>query len=215
VRNGSRRSPWFYATLGCGLSVLVALVATGLLIYFGAGVAGGVRRQLAEPATRAAEAQRMLGTARLPSGYEAELALAVPLLGEIVLLREAEDATGAAFVYGKLREGDGGEPLDPSRNAGLSRLLELAGYEITESEPLGAGEMDAAAQRIAYAVHRARLTGDSSAQGRLVLPLAVSCLGDRSSRRLGLWLGRRDEADEERAVAALRALFETVNVCAR
>lgn len=214
MSGGSGRSPWFYAAIGCVVLIVAALAAAGMLIYLGAGVARGVRRQLAEPVSRAAQARGMLGAQQLPAGYEAELAISVPLLGEVVILRQRDADQGAVFIYGKLRDGAAPGGLDLSTSGGLARLLELGGYEIERSEQIGSGALSVGSQQIAYTIHRGQLKGSSSVADRIFIPLEVSCNGEQSGRRLGLWLGQLERVNAFENPEPLRALFSGINVCA-
>jgi hypothetical protein len=95
-------SPWVYVAAGCGVMLVVGVVALVGLGYGAVRWGRQLKDDLKDPATRTAKAKAVLGADTLPDGYYPVMAMSIPLVMDVAVLSDREpDASGQVHGGGQ------------------------------------------------------------------------------------------------------------------
>ena len=182
-------SPWKLVRRGCVALALATGVTIVVFLFVGHRMAREVREQMDDPALRLAGAREVLHAESLPEGFEATLAITVPLLGRVVVLEGAQQPLGDNGELGPGRlflylESRGSQPTD-SWAEDLDRLLEVRGLELEPGPLLANGKIETLAYRAIQARLRQRPQGEWPVLAALV---DVRCWADEGIVRFGVWI---------------------------
>jgi hypothetical protein len=191
-RSEESKFPW--AWVGCGC---LALVAMGVIaVAIPSFLAFKTVKQMADPEAVADQAHELLGSGALPDGYAPDLALSVPLIGDVVIL--SGDRRDFLYIKGaRLRENP--ERLD-SGEIGLLELLRSGRVRMRGVDELASGRFELDEMKVDWIA----VTGDIQFEGvvsthddthgglhdedELASVMLLRCPGDRRQRaRIALW----------------------------
>jgi hypothetical protein len=208
VTNGEKRtvSPWTYVGIGCGVVVLLSVIAIGACSWFGwrfaKQKAQELETELKDPAARESKALELLGASQLPEGYFPALSLSVPFVMEMVSLTDRPPAVDQkriepafderSFTYIHLRPKKADDPRLRDFFEGRtddSSVLKDAGvnFELGTGQILKRGVIDGS-PRLMYAVQRGRSPLQRAAADGLACLILIGCPGD-DSLRIAIWTG--------------------------
>ncbi len=88
------KSPWVWLGCGCVGILGIGLAVIAALLYFGFQTA----RTMSDPVALKEEALRIMSADAIPAGYQAKMAMKVPLYAELVRL-EGVDGDERQFIY--------------------------------------------------------------------------------------------------------------------
>jgi len=196
-----KRSPWLYVGIGCGVLLLLGIVAGVAVMSFLFKKGREYQEDLANPIARTEMVKKTLGAQTLPEGYFAVMSLSVPALMDIaVLSSRSPDAPNAdpgedfrIFVYMYLKAAAASEQ-EQLRNylEGKSEdasVLARNGVRLGNGEIVARGVISLEDRRVLYAVQRGELsTQQSERKGPgLNSILFLECQG-QTRMRTGLWM---------------------------
>ena len=215
--------PWGWVACGCfAVALLVGIPVVWL------GVVGlRTVRGFEDPESLTRNVRDALGVAEVPEGWTPRMAVALPVIGDIVVL----EADGEQLLYlSGARLGRDPEALDRGE-ADLLELLDSGQVRVstTRREPVASGRFDAGDLRVDWValagridIEQVDLDDDEVEPGRkLTTAMVLRCPGDTGRKvRLALWGGVEPPeggasglsgtvADESR----LSALVSTFDLC--
>ena len=104
--NGEQKatSPWVYVGIGCGVLLVLGVVALAAIGYGAFRFGKQVEKDIKDPATRTAKVKAVLGADTLPDGYHPMVGLSIPLLMDMAMLSDREPGADGQ-VHGPVRRG--------------------------------------------------------------------------------------------------------------
>lgn len=81
-----KTSAWLYVGVGCGVLVLLGIGGSVAAFMFGASKLREMKEDMSNPVTRTEKVKKVLGAQTLPDGYNAVMALSVPMLLDTAIL---------------------------------------------------------------------------------------------------------------------------------
>jgi hypothetical protein len=162
-------------------------------------------KEMADPAIVAERTRELLGAADLPEGYESQLALSVPLMGELVVI----SGNDRNFVYIRgARITEDPERLDRGE-IDLLDLLRSGRVHLRRVEQLASGRFELDTLRVDWATVTGYVrfegvqTSDDEPhaalrdEDKLATVMLLRCPGDRPRRaRIALWSAEGEAPDE-------------------
>lgn len=198
-------SPWVYVGCGCGGCVFLVVAAMVMTALFGVSLFEGFVTDMKDPEVRGTRAKEILGTAELPSDYQARLFVRIPFFVDVVILTDGPRDEGVediddleplgsehlgdhAFLYlsfrGDIDDRDFDEMFSGS-NRSRNRVDFDAHFE--SDEVLSEGGFDLERGELRYTVHRGVLvTEDRRRVDGLYSVMRIDCPDD-SRTRAALW----------------------------
>ncbi len=110
-----KTSPWTWIAGGCLTLLVLGVLVIGGGIFMVGRLVRNVETDMKDPSRRDTRAREVLGVDRLPEGYNAVVALSVPLLADIAVLSDAPPKNDAAGGPG---DGTAGPPAEGSEGGG-------------------------------------------------------------------------------------------------
>jgi hypothetical protein len=230
-----RRSPWLYVGIGCAVVLLLGVIAVVTVGYFGYRKAQQMAAEMTDPVARAAKVKAILGCETLPPGYNAVLAISVPMLMEMALITDqVPDAQGHVRGAARLGLMYVNVLSQPELQKDLrdffegrkaeAEILKQQGIRIDSRQVLRRGAVEVNGQRLTYVAQRGDIDMKGSRLSGLTTLFLVDCPADRRMR-LGIWFGRDPAPDESPETAdftgtpadesALRTLVGHFRLCPR
>lgn len=194
-------SPWVWVGVGCGVVTLVLVLAVAGLAFFGWRAVQTVKQGVEDPATRLANARKILGVEEMPGGYHVMAGFSILGMFDVVVLSDQEPGPSGkidgfdrhGFVYLHMIGGPDHEKLrrefqeggDPSKVFAEARLNVDTRKEIAHGAiDLGqdGAELYWLATRGSTELEHARFDGINTI-------LFWDCPGLRGTR-MGIWMGK-------------------------
>jgi hypothetical protein len=97
-------SPWVYVGVGCGLIVLLGLIAVVGFTFLAYRQGKEMVDSFKDPKTREAKTRQVLPYTTLPAGYYAGGAMSIPFLMDFAVLTDREPTTGQAPDQGNFED---------------------------------------------------------------------------------------------------------------
>jgi hypothetical protein len=204
--NTKRTSPWVYVGVGCGVIVLLGVLAVVGLGVFGYRKAKQMEAEMKDPAARDAKARAVLG-GEVPPGYYPIFSLSLPFLMDMTLLGDhppvekggPDQRLTQGFVYIKsLSSGQQEDELKRYFDAKTddAEVLRRGNIHVNAEETIRRGVLEVPGQTTLYLAQRGSfaMKGNEGSKGLTTL-IFIDCPQD-AKQRLGIWFGP-DPAPEE------------------
>ena len=99
-----KTSPWVYVGVGCGLIVLLSLIAISGFTYLVYRQGKEMAKSFTDPKAREAKTREVLPYATLPAGYYPGGAMSIPFLMDFAILTDREPVSGQAPEAGGFQD---------------------------------------------------------------------------------------------------------------
>lgn len=198
-------SPWVYVVVGCGLAVVLAMLAMAGLTWWGYRTAKDFGESMTDPVKREERVKAVLPYERLPAGYHPAFAVSIPMVMEMAMLSDRELPAGEnpqesgregfeerGFIYFNMREmGDNRQEMEryvrgegpPPKNTNLESNVRFDPEDVIRR-----GEVQAGGTKVLYAASRGTISSKDATDKRGIVTMVMpDCGGDRL--RMGLWFG--------------------------
>jgi hypothetical protein len=197
-------SPWVYVVVGCGLAIVLAMLAVAGVTWWGYRTAKDFADSMTDPEKRAQRVQNVLPYDRLPEGYYPAFAFSVPMVMDMAMLSDREFAPGEnpqesedgfkerGFLYFSMREmrnnreemeryirGEGPPPKDTSFDSNV---------RFDPKDVIRRGTVQASGKNVLYASSRGTISEKDSADKRGIVTMVMPDCG-KGRLRFGLWFG--------------------------
>lgn len=198
-------SPWVYVVVGCGLAVVLGMLAMAGLTWWGYRTAKDFGESMTDPVKRAERVKAVLPYERLPAGYHPAFAFSVPMVMDMAMLSDREFAAGEnpqesgrdgfeerGFIYFSMREmrnnrqemeryirGEGPPPEDSSWDSNV---------RFDPQDVVRRGEVQVNGTKVLYAASRGTISGKDAADKRGIVTMVMPDCG-AGRLRFGLWFG--------------------------
>jgi hypothetical protein len=213
-----KTSPWVYVAVGCGVVVVLAILAVVGLGFFGYRWAKKMEAEIKDPVEREKKVLSVLGAERLPEGYHPMVGLSIPFFMDMAMLSdvpipegEDPDHTGfeerGFFYFKMLSSSKQRRELDDFFEGRIddTEFLRQSSIDLKRGEVIARGDLSlpgaAGARYIAQRGSIAWGTRGSRGDG-LTSTILVECPGD-SRMRLAMWFGPDPDPEAEALEANL------------
>jgi hypothetical protein len=208
-------SPWAYVGIGCGVAVLLALIAIVGFTYMAYRAGKEMTQGFRDPKTREAKTRQVLPYTTLPAGYYAGGAVSIPFLMDFTVLTDQEPTAGQgpdqgnfkdhSFIFMNMRHlrnnkekmerylrGEAPAPEDGSWSK--------SNVDFHAKELIKRGQLELGGKTVLYQASR----GDISHKGgnihdAVVTMVLPECGDDRL--RFGVWIGPGPAGSADKPVA--------------
>ena len=207
-QNKTTQKTCLYIGLGCGVLVLLAVLALGGIGYWGYKKA----EELKDPEKRQEKVVAILGTNTLPAGYFPVIGMSIPWVMDFAMITDkAPDAEGEIedmgehlFIYIKflLKPGDEEQELRDffEGRSDDPQVLEEANINIDVEEIVGRGTIPMENMDLLYVSTRGEVQADHGRSEGLSTIMLLECTDD-NKMRFAIWIGP-DVPDPEDGVEA-------------
>lgn len=197
-------SPWVYVVVGCGLAIVLAMLAIAGVTWWGYRTAKDFADSMTDPEKRAQRVQNVLPYDRLPEGYYPAFAFSVPMVMDMAMFSDREFAPGEnpqessdgfkerGFLYFSMREmrnnreemeryirGEGPPPKDTSWDSNV---------RFDPEDVVGRGDVQVDGTKVLYAASRGRISNKDSENKQGIVTMVMPDCG-KGRLRFGLWFG--------------------------
>jgi hypothetical protein len=231
-----KTSPWVYVGCGCGLLVVVGVIAGVALYIFGSRQLEKFEADMANPVVRNEQAKKMLGAQTLPEGYSSEMVLSVPMVIDTAILTTQREDVPANLQQGELRN----FLYMHLKPATLNDVEELTAYlegrsddasvlernniHVQAKEIIGRGVLQLDGRRLLYLTQRGTLQSNQhESQGPGLNAIVLFDCPGQPTIRMGMWtapdpapqtpLKQLDTKGTPVDVDAVRAFMSHFNPC--
>ncbi len=200
VEQKKKTSPWLYVGIGCGALLLLGIGGTVAAVMFGVSKFQEMKEDMANPATRTEKVKKVLGAQTLPEGYNAVMALSVPMVMDTAILstrppgvpasHQKEEARTFMYFHLKSSTMNDMEQLTAymeGRSEDAS-VLSRNNIHINTREILGRGVFQSEGRRIFYLTQRGELKSQQENPGAGLTAVALFECPGQSTIRTGMWM---------------------------
>ncbi|MFL5347833.1 MAG: hypothetical protein ACJ8AT_23840 [Hyalangium sp.] len=202
VEQKKKTSPWLYVGIGCGVLLLLGIGGTVAAVMFGVSKIKEMKEDMANPITRTERVKKMLGAQALPDGYNAIMALSVPMVMDTAILstrpfeapakHRKEKGDERIFMYFHLKASTmndreqltafmEGRSDDPS-------VLARNNIHINTREIIGRGVLQLDGRRLLYLAQRGEVESQGTKPGAGLTAVVLFDCPDQTTLRTGMWM---------------------------
>jgi hypothetical protein len=207
-------SPWAYVGVGCGLAVLLALIAIVGFIYMAYRQGKEMVSGFKDPKVREAKTRQVLPYTTLPAGYYAGGAMSIPFLMDFAVLTDQEPTAGQApdqgnfhdrsFIFMNMRHlRDNKEKMErylrgeaPAPEDGA---WSKSNVNFHAKEVIRRGQLQVGGKTILFQASRGEISHHAESREGVVTMVLPEC-GD-SRLRFGVWIGPAPAGSADRPAA--------------
>lgn len=194
-----RTSPWVYVGIGCGVIVLLGVVAVIGVGVFGYRKAKQMEAEMKDPAARTAKAREVLG-GDIPDGYHPIFSLSLPFIMDMTLLGDRPPSEQGqpdrrlekGFVYFKsLSSGQQEDELKRyfEGKTDDAEVLRRGNIHINAEETIRRGTLEIPGQTTLYLAQRGTFAmKEGTTTNGLTTMMLIDCPQD-AKQRMGIWFG--------------------------
>jgi hypothetical protein len=201
--NGERgtTSPWVYVGIGCGVALVLGVVALGVLGYGAFRWGKQLEKDLKDPATRTAKVKAVLGADTLPDGYHPMMGMSIPLVMEMAMLSDrAPGADGEVhglgdrgFMYFRFLHGGSNEKelrdyFEGKTNDDSVLRRHNMNIRVHDQEVIRRGVVETNGYPVMYLAQRGDMQMNEARTRGVNTLLLVDCPQDERMR-MGIWFG--------------------------
>jgi hypothetical protein len=235
--NGEKKttSPWVYVGIGCGVLLVLGVVALAAIGYGAFRWGKQVEKDIKDPATRTAKVKAVLGADTLPDGYHAVMGMSIPLVMEMAILTDREpDADGRVrghnergFMYFRFLSGGSNEKelrdyFEGKTNDDSVLRRNHVNIRVGGQQVIRRGVVETNGYPVMYLAQRGDMQMNEARSEGVHSLLLVDCPQD-ARMRMGIWFGPDPDPQAPVATAnfegtpadekALRAFLGHFHLC--
>ncbi len=206
-------SPWAYVGVGCGLAVLLALIAivgfTYLVYRQGKEMTAGFR----DPKLRESKTREVLPYTTLPAGYYAGGAMSIPFFMDFAAFTDEEPTAGQgpdqgnfhdrSFIFMNMRHLRGNKEameryLRGEAPAPKDGAWSKSNVNFNAKELIKRGQLEVDGKTLLWQASRGEITHHGQSRDGIVTMVLPECGDDRL--RFGIWIGPSPAASADKPV---------------
>jgi len=213
-----KTSPWVYLGVGCGVAVLLGLIAITGFTYLVYRQGKEMAESFKDPKTREAKSREVLPYSELPAGYYAGGAMSIPFLMDFVVFTDREPTNNQgpdqgnfderSFIFMNMRHlRDNREKMERylrgEAPAPEDSAWSKSNVNFDAKKVIRRGQLEVGGQTVLYQAsqgevsHKGVETGGVSVEQKkegIVTMVLPKCPDDRL--RFGIWIGPQPAADD-------------------
>jgi hypothetical protein len=191
-------SPWVWIGCGCGAAVVLAMIAFGVLTWWGYNAAKNMEEGFKDPKKREENTKKVLPYEQLPPGYYPAGAISIPFLLDMAIFSDRELGAGESpegdlgekgFMFFSMRQ-MGGNKEDMRRFLRGEKPEKAEWRRNVNYEPgevIRMGSLEVGGVPVLYHASRGGVSFGASSHGQgLVTMLMPECPGE-NRLRFGFW----------------------------
>ena len=200
--NGEKAtSPWVYVAIGCGVLLVLCVVALAALGYGAFRFGKQVEKDLKDPATRTAKVKAVLGAETIPDGYHPMIGLSIPLLMDMAMLSDREPGVDGqvhgpaqrGFIYVRILSADSDEKelrdyFEGKTNDDSVLRRNKINVHVRDQEVIRRGVVETNGYPVMYVAQRGDMQMNETRSRGVHNLMLVDCPQDERMR-MGIWFG--------------------------